>query len=143
MASGLASSLKGLVAKPALAHEGAGMRRGWFRLWVVVSVFAVPAGAVWITSFDRQAWQQQFELHWKLCDQIHADLHQSMEQCIHEYGADKDIYQQANTTAPRYWGIALGASLVLDLLLTGLLVGAFYVVRWVARGFRDDKPTSA
>jgi hypothetical protein len=34
--------------------------------------------------------------------------------------------------------MALGYSFVADLILTGLIVGLFFVVRWVLRGFKAE-----
>jgi hypothetical protein len=46
------------------------------------------------------------------------------------------MFQHEHTTPGRYWGEALGLAFVADLMLMALVAGAFFVGRWVVRGFR-------
>jgi len=62
----------------------------------------------------------------------------NVDKCISDAGAGQTAFQHEHTTAGAYWAEAIGIAFVLDLVLPVLLIGAFFVVRWVVRGFKAE-----
>ena len=120
------------------------MWRAWIRLWVVATVVCVPSLALWQETNAAKGWERTDQFHQKICDEI-ATGNISPEEagkCVQDAGIGQTMFQHEHITAGRWWGQALGFWFVVDLVLTALLVGAFFAVRWVVRGFRGDKPMS-
>lgn len=111
--------------------------RGVFRLWVVLTALFVPALAFWAVNDNMNTWERLDRITIEQCvNQETADPRTDALACAHKRGADQTMFQHEHTTPGRYWGEALGFALVADLMLTALVVGAFFVGRWVVRGFR-------
>jgi|GEM_PF-3865897 hypothetical protein len=120
-------------------------RRGWFRLWIVITAIFVPAMAVWMEIDDQATWNQIEHPVVSMCvdQELNLPTHPDGLKCIHQHGADQTIFQEEHITPAAYWARALGIAFVLDVLVTGLLLGIFVVARWVARGFRADANTAS
>jgi hypothetical protein len=58
--------------------------------------------------------------------------------CGHERGAYKTFFEHEKISPGLFWAQTLGGFLVLDFLITALLIAAFYVVRWIVKGFRPE-----
>jgi hypothetical protein len=110
-------------------------RRGLIRLWIVVTAIFVPAVAFWQVNDFINTWQKLDNLSIQICvNQETATFDE--DKCARDAGVGQTAFQHEHTTAGAYWAGALGIAFLLDLALTGLLIGAFLAVRWVARGFK-------
>jgi hypothetical protein len=114
--------------------------KGWFRLWVVVSLIAVPAFAIWQVHEWELVWEHLNANTVRVCVDAETTLasHPDALQCAHNMGADKTAFAQEHTTPAAVWSEALGFGLLFDLVLTGMLAAAFAAFRWVSRGFRNS-----
>ena len=76
----------------------------------------------------------------KLCvdEEFNSPTHPDALECGRKAGMFKTLFQREGTTPARYWSLSLGFFFLVDLVLTGLVIGAFCAVRWIARGFKDD-----
>ena len=114
-------------------------RRGLFRLWVVATAILVPATAFWMVSDFINTWGEIDRNTIELCVNSEGPPpKEDATHCVHRMGADQTAFQHEHTTAGAYWGEALGIAFLFDLVITALLVGAFFVGRWVVRGFRAE-----
>lgn len=84
----------------------------------------------WWAAVDQYKIQQ--------CDKWLSGWPSEHKKCVQESGADQTMFQQQGTTPVRYWSDTLGFYFMADLILTALLVGVFFVVRWVVRGFKAE-----
>ena len=113
-------------------------KRGLFRLWVVFTVLFVPGLAFWGVNDNMDTWARLDKMAIDTCVSQEGRPGFDVDQCVHDAGADQTMFQHEHTTPGRYWAGALGISFVTDLIITALLVGAFFVGRWVVRGFRPE-----
>jgi hypothetical protein len=113
-------------------------RRGVFRLWVVLTVIFVPGLAFWMVHGSMATWDKLDRISIEQCGTWVGGSPPDYKECIHNAGADQTMFQHEHTTPGRYWGMALGIALLFDLIITALLVGAFYAGRWVVRGFKAE-----
>ena len=114
-----------------------GSKRGWFRLWVVLTVIGVPAAAEWNFQHDEDTWRTIDKMTIELCvdEETKLPSHPDALACGHQRGADQTLFQHERISPARYWLTSLGIFFALDLVLTALLVAAFLAGRWVFRGF--------
>ena len=112
--------------------------KGWFRLWVVLSVVFVTCGSIWSTSESQKTWALIDESIMKTC--VDTELSKpgvpDAFGCAKRQGAYQSIYVREGTTPLKWWAQVTGLWLIADLLLTAVLLGVFFAVRWVWRGFR-------
>ncbi len=113
-------------------------RRGLIRLWIVVTAIFVPVAAFLMVNDLINTWERLDKVSIELCVNEEGRANFNVDKCIHDAGAYQAAFQHEHTTAGAYWAEALGIALVLDLVLTTLLIGTFFVVRWVIRGFRVE-----
>jgi len=113
-------------------------RRGLVRLWVVLSGLFVPAIAFWMVNDSMNTWAQLDKISVQTCVNREGEPNFNVDECVHDAGADKTVFQHEHTSPGRYWGEALGVAFLFDLVITALLAAAFFVVRWVVRGFGAD-----
>ena len=116
-------------------------RRGWVRLWIVATAIGVPAAAEWNFQNEEATWAAIEKPMIQLCvdQEFNSPSHPDALECGHKSGADKTVFEHEGMTPARFWSQTLGIFFALDLVLTALLVGAFYVIRWIVRGFKDDE----
>ena len=112
--------------------------RGVFRLWVVLTALFVPALAIWGYNDTVKTWEGLDRISIRLCVDQEGRAGFDVDKCVHDAGADQTIFQHEHTTPGRYWGEALAFSFIADLVLTAFVVGAFFVGRWVVRGFKPE-----
>ena len=113
-------------------------RRGWVRLWIVASAIFVPAVAFWEVNDFIDTWSELDNISIQACVDREGSPNFDVDKCAHDAGAYKTAFQHENISPGRYWAEALGIAFLVDLLLTGFLLGAFLVIRWVVRGFRNE-----
>jgi hypothetical protein len=113
-------------------------RRGWLRLWIVATLVGVPGFAFWQVNDSMRTWDSLDKMAIDSCVAREGTPNFDVDKCAHEAGVGKTMFEHEGTTPGRYWSEALGVGLLFDLVLTGLVVGAFLVIRWVVRGFKDD-----
>lgn len=81
------------------------MRRGWFRLWIVVSAIFVPAIAWQFSDSSAKFWEH-YNANWeKACGQSLAvlqptDPHEfpDITTCVHANGGDQNLLQHEHAT---------------------------------------------
>jgi hypothetical protein len=114
-------------------------RRGWIRLWIVVSAIGVPAAAEWQFQHDSKFWSYINEMTVKTCvdAEFSEPSHPDALECGKKQGTFETVFERQHTTPARYWSLQLAGYFVIDCILTALLFGGFLVTRWVARGFRE------
>ena len=112
--------------------------RGWFRLWVVLTLIGVPVAAEWQFQQSWAIWQSIDQQVIKNCVEAVADGSSSVSsfQCEKNEGVLKTFFQREEITPLAYWSQSLGFFFAVDLVLTALVLGAFFTVLWVWRGFR-------
>src|SRR4051794_10967362 len=103
---------------------------------MLVTAIGVPSLAVRQYSIYSGVWASIDAFTIEDCGREQRLIHSDMNGCIHKAGADQTMFQHENTTAAAYWGKNLGIAFAIDLVLTGLLIGAFGALRWVVRGFK-------
>ncbi|SEM41003.1 hypothetical protein SAMN05192583_0091 [Sphingomonas gellani] len=113
--------------------------KGLIRLWLVVTLIGVPAMTIRDYSKASRLWG---DINQSIYDQCARDAeavgdYNPHGDCIHSRGGYKNVYQHENETAVSWWAKGLGLFFLVDLVLTGLLVAGFLVLRWVMRGFRQ------
>ena len=115
-------------------------RRGWFRLWFVLTLIGVPAAAEWNFQQEVSAQRDQDAITTKLCvdEEFNSPTHPDSFECGRKAGMFKSMFEREHTTAGRYWSISLAFFFAVDLVLTALLLGGFFAIRWIVRGFRDN-----
>ena len=114
-------------------------RRGLVRLWVVASALLVPGLALWAVNDNINTWGRIDRMTIQECvNEETADPRTDATACVHKRGADQDMFRHEHTTPGAYWGEALGFAFLFDLFLTAVLVGVFFVGRWVVRGFKAE-----
>lgn len=114
-------------------------RKGLIRLWIVLSVFWTVGWSFYAFAELARGWAAADKISYEICfDSTMREGNETSDQCLDREGVKKSIFEREHTTALVWWSEALGISFVMDLVLTVLLVGLFYVVRWIARGFRSD-----
>ncbi len=113
-------------------------RAGWLRLWIVVTVIGVPIAALEGFQSESAFWVNMDKVDIKMCVDAEADLstHPDALKCAHTVGADQTYFQHEHVAPLTYWSERLVLYFILDCILTALLVGAYFVVRWVVNGFR-------
>lgn len=114
-------------------------RRGWIRLWIVASAIGVPAAAEWQFQSDSKVWGDINQMIIKRCvdEEFSQPSHPDALECGRKEGTFETVFERQHTTPARYWSLALFGAFVMDCILAALIFGAFLVVRWVARGFRE------
>jgi len=112
--------------------------RGLFRLWVVLTAIFVPSLAFWAINDNTKTWAELDKASIQICVDQEGSPNFDVDGCIHRSGADQTMFQHEHTTPVRYWGEALAFSLIADLILTAFIIGLFYVVGWVVRGFKAE-----
>jgi hypothetical protein len=113
-------------------------RRGLIRLWIVATAIFVPAVALWMVNDSIDTWEELDKISIQTCVNREGEQNFNVDECVHAAGADQTAFQHEHTTAGAYWAEALGIAFLFDLMITALLVGAFFVGRWVIRGFRAE-----
>lgn len=117
--------------------------KGWVRLWFVLTVIGVPAAA-WVDFQQQLAWWNNLDrMISKTCVDAEMDRpeHPDAIECGRKAGQFNTFFERNNTTPARFWTEGLAVYGAADLLLTAFIVGAFFVARWVVRGFAP--PASA
>lgn len=111
--------------------------KGWIRLWVVVTVIAVPTFSIVEYNQQETVWDNLDKLIIKDCVDAEFDgpTHPDALECGRKQGTSKTFFEREETTPLKYWSESLGLSFALDCILTALLVAAFLAARWVVRGF--------
>ena len=113
--------------------------RGWFRLWLVVSLIAVPALAGWQVHDWMSSWDRINAEAVRVCvDAESLGDHPDALKCVHNMGADQTAFAQEHTTPTAIWSQAFGFGLLVDLVISAVLAAAFVAYRWVVRGFRNS-----
>jgi hypothetical protein len=114
--------------------------KGWFRLWVCLTLIAVPLSAALQFRSQSQFWERLDRSTIKECvtEELSGPSHEDALVCAHRRGADKTFFQHENITPATYWAQGLGIFTLLDCVLTALIVGLFFVVRWVVKGFKES-----
>lgn len=116
-------------------------RQGVFRLWVVLTLIFVPAFAIWQFNDAQKSLEFSNGLAAKTCsDQEDRLPNFDYSKCLMQNV--KTVFDVEQTTPRAYWGKAFGISFAVDLILTALLLGVYFVGRWVFRGFKP-KPSQA
>jgi len=120
-------------------------RRGWFRLWAVVTVIGVPAAAEWNFQNQQATWDAIEKPMSQLCveEELNRPSHPDAIECGHQAGTDKTVFEHEGVTPLRFWTETLGIFLLLDLVLAGIVIAGFLVIRWIVRGFKDDQQRQA
>jgi hypothetical protein len=114
-------------------------RKGLIRLWVVLSVIWTLGASFYVFKDWSSTWSNIDAMAYQNCyGQYGLKPGQTTDQCLNEAGVNKSYFEREHTTALAWWSAALGISFVADLFVTGFLVGFYYVLRWVIRGFRND-----
>jgi hypothetical protein len=103
----------------------------------VTSVIFVPGIALWVINNNIKTWEELDKISIQTCVNQEGAPNFNVDKCIHDAGADQTMFQHEQTTPGRYWLEALLFALVLDLVITVFLVGAFLVGRWVVRGLKS------
>jgi hypothetical protein len=115
--------------------------KGWFRLWVLLSLIAVPAATFWSAEQDTRTWASIDQQVIKTCVDAEwsSPTRPDALKCSHRMGADQTIFQREHTTPLQYWSTGLAIMFGIDLLITAAVVVLALSVRWVVRGFRSGK----
>lgn len=128
-----------LTTRLASGDAGATMRiQGWIRLWLVVTLIGVPIGAGLVYQSDSHRYDWATDMAIRICRDQEENLstHPDSIQCAQRLGAYQSIFDREKVTPLNYWlGNFIGL-FIADLLLTALLAAAFFVGRWVLRGFK-------
>lgn len=114
------------------------MKRRGFRLWIVLSAIFVPAVAFWQVDDLIKTWAALDQASVHMCVEQEGKPNFDVDKCFREAGAGQTAFQHEHTTPGAYWGFALALGLTLDLILTGVILAAFFVGRWVVRGFAGE-----
>jgi hypothetical protein len=107
--------------------------KGFFRLWIVLAFVVVPGLALWQFHKLDETWNRLDQMTIHICVSREGEPNFDVDECIAP--AKKTVFQHENTTPGTYWGKMLGFSFAAYLTLTGMVIGIFYVFRWVVRGF--------
>ncbi len=122
---------------------GTGMRierKGLLRLWIVLSVIWTAGAAMWATSDLIKTWATLNQATFSLCNsEFGHKASETVSQCAARQGANLSAFEHEGISAGQWWAQALGYAFLIDIVVTALLVGVFYVCRWVWRGFRPTK----
>jgi len=111
-------------------------RKGLIRLWIVLSVIWTVGWSVYMFHSWTTEWANVDSMAFRNCsDPYGLQPGQTLAQCLDAAGVNVNYFEREHTTALAWWSEALGASFLADILATALLVGLFYVARWVVRGF--------
>jgi hypothetical protein len=110
--------------------------KGFFRLWIVFAFAVVPGLAIWQFHRLDETWSRLDQMSIHICVSREGEPNFDVDQCI---GPAKTVFQHENITPGAYWGQALGFSFAAYLVLTGIMIGVFYVFRWVIRGFASSR----
>jgi hypothetical protein len=110
--------------------------KGWIRLWIVLSAVGVPVAALLLEQAEWDRWSALDRTGIQICVQTTHD-YASEQACVRRLGADKTMFEHEGVTPARYWAQAIGIVFLLDLILTAVLIGAYFCARWVVRGFRE------
>ncbi|HEX3430030.1 MAG TPA: hypothetical protein VHT03_04010 [Rhizomicrobium sp.] len=110
---------------------------GWIRLWIVVTIIAVPTFSIVETNHQQAVWDDINKAIIKQCvdEEFDSPKHPDALECGRQQGTYKTFFERENTTPLRYWSVSLAFSFAADCILTGLLLAAFFAARWVFRGF--------
>ena len=115
------------------------MTRGFFRLWIVLAFVFVPGLALWQFNELEETWNSLDRTRIQICVSREGETNFDVDKCI---GPAKTVFDHENTSPGSYWIRALGFSVVAYLILTGVVIGIFYVSRWVVRGFVPHRKTN-
>lgn len=114
-------------------------RKGLIRLWVVLSVIWTVGAATWATNDLFKTWATLDQATFSLCNsEFGHKPDETVVQCAERQGANLSAFEHEHISAGQWWAQALGFAFLFDLFVTALLIGVFYVVRWVWRGFRPN-----
>src|SRR4051794_31281183 len=106
--------------------------RGWFRLWVFVSIIGVPIVTFVSAQSYFNTWKELDRITIQQCsDEESRPPYPDAFKCARQHGAMTPYFERDHTTALAFWGEGLGGFLVLDVLLTLVLVGLALFVSWV------------
>ena len=114
--------------------------KGWVRLWIVLTLIAVPTIAELDFQQKERFWGNLDQITTKVCvdQEFESPNHPDAIECSRKAGSAKTIFERENTTPRAYWTGAFGYAFILDLIATALIIAAFLVARWVWRGFRNS-----
>jgi hypothetical protein len=93
---------------------------------------------MWTVNDNMKTWATLDQLAIQTCADREGSPNFNMDKCVHDAGADQTMFRHEHTTPARYWSEALGLSFAIGLVLTALVVSAFFVARWVIREFRTE-----
>jgi len=112
---------------------------GLIRLWIVLTVIWVAFGLIRATNDLVETWAATDGVTREICMGEYGHMpEETLDQCAERLGANKSPFEHERTTVLKKWMQAAAISFAIDLAITAILVGIFYVVRWVVRGFRAD-----
>lgn len=111
--------------------------RGWFRLWIVIGVIAVPAIALYGAHLDMEPWQRITDTDIRFCvdEAENNPAHPDSEACMRQHGDYRTVFEREGTTPAHYWTEAIAVSLAIYLALTGIVAVMIAAGVWVWRGF--------
>jgi hypothetical protein len=114
--------------------------KGWFRLWICLTLIGVPLSSALQLHSESQFWESLDRSTIKQCvdEELSGPSHEDALICAHRRGADRTFFQHENITPAAYWAQSLGLFTLLDCVLTAVIVGLFFVVRWVVEGFKES-----
>lgn len=110
--------------------------RGFFRLWIVLALVVVPGFALWQFHELEETWDSLDQTRVQICVSREGEPDFDVDKCI---GPARTVFEHERTSPGSYWSTALGLSFAAYLILTGILIGIFYVSRWVVRGFSPHR----
>lgn len=115
-------------------------RKGLVRLWIVVSVIWTVGAAMWATTDLIKTWATLNQATFSLCNsEFGHKANETVAQCAAREGANLSAFEHEHMSVGSWWAQAPGYAFLFDLFVTALLIGVFYVCRWVWRGFRPAK----
>lgn len=114
------------------------VHKGWFRLWVVATLIAVPTIAWKDFSQKEQFWGNlaSFASHVCVNQETEFPNHPDAIECARNVGAFKTMFEREGTTPIAYWSHTLGYAFLLDFGATGVLFVVYLIASWVKRGFQ-------
>ena len=113
--------------------------KGLFRLWIVLTIIAVPSFALYLVNDNMATWDTLNQHDVEICvNQEGSSATFNADDCIHKSGGDKTMFEHEHMTPAAYWGEAIGVSLLFDLVITAIIAALVGAILWVKRGFASN-----